>query len=428
MPSVDQGESPTSREPGVAPSSRTRLAASQSVELPRSGGGSGVVARQEVGWTIRKPDGRPPDSSPARGSARVALPLRAATDGTIQDQPADRQSGVSTASAAPIPRPRSTEPAADEQLDISTLPASSRGHWWRLPEPRWVGLLSLPFTIILVGLLGLGVLFSPEEFARLDQPDQPVSSLRLAASPEAARPAAGSAFEGSPDPNRGNRASPVPRLPGDALVQSQSGSPRAPVGSNRAAGAPTALRMLFDEQFADNQMGWPSNPQSTGWLGDNVYSLFARQPSQFVALGAPLPGSLHDVVVTAIFRKVGGPPGGGYGVIVRDQGPGPRDGSSQSGRFYVLEASDRGEVGIWRRENDRWIDLLPWTGSEAVRQGTGTNQLTAQAVGQRLTFLVNGTQVASLEDEVLADGRVGVFIGGDFNEVALESFRVEVPQ
>ena len=133
------------------------------------------------------------------------------------------------------------------------------------------------------------------------------------------------------------------------------------------------------------------------------------------------------MVVTATFRQVGGPPGGGYGLIVRDQGPGPRDGINQAGWYYVLEVGDRGEVGIWRREGDQWIDILPWMPSEAVRPGGATNELTVRAIGQQVTLLVNGVEVANREDPTPVEGGVGVFAGGDLNEVTVERFLVQVP-
>ena len=98
-----------------------------------------------------------------------------------------------------------------------------------------------------------------------------------------------------------------------------------------------------------------------------------------------------------------------------------------AGRGIVLEAGDRGEVGIWRRESERWIELLPWTPSEAVRPGAAPNELTVRAIAQRLSFVVNGSEVASAADPTLPEGAVGVFVGGDLNEVVLERFVVEVP-
>jgi hypothetical protein len=76
----------------------------------------------------------------------------------------------------------------------------------------------------------------------------------------------------------------------------------------------------------------------------------------------------------------------------------------------VLEAGDRGEVGIWRRDADRWMDLVPWTVSAAVRPDAGPNVLTVRAVGPELTFEVNGAEVARVVDETLGDGRVGTGI------------------
>jgi hypothetical protein len=114
-------------------------------------------------------------------------------------------------------------------------------------------------------------------------------------------------------------------------------------------------------------------------------------------------------------------------LIVRDQGPAPRDGLNQDGHYLVLEAGDRGQVGIWRREGNRWIDLVPWTQSEAVRPGGAANDLMVRAIGQQVIFLVNGVQVASLVDSTLLEGGVGLFVGGDYNEVRLERFVVQVP-
>lgn len=195
---------------------------------------------------------------------------------------------------------------------------------------------------------------------------------------------------------------------------------------DQRGGSETRYRTIYAAQFAADSSQWPSNRSSTAWLADGVYHLAARQAGQFVAIGAPLERPLSDVVVTATFRKTGGPSGGGYGLIVRDSGPGPRDGLNQRGRFYVLEAGDLGQVGIWRRETDKWIDLVPWTLSAAVR-ASGPNEVAAQAVGSRLTFLVNQTEVASVVDAVLTDGGVGIFVGGDSNEVELSQFLVQVP-
>jgi len=210
--------------------------------------------------------------------------------------------------------------------------------------------------------------------------------------------------------------------------------PMAPMASMElvppTAASPSAagqLRTILDERFTDTQRRWPDNPRGTAWLADASYHLSPREPGRFVAISAPIPDTFGDVDVTATFRKTGGPPGGGYGLVLRDQGPGRQDGLAQSGRFFVFEVGDRGELGVWLREGDRWVDLIPWTPSAVVRPGTAQNQVRVTATGEELNFFVNGMLVATGVDTLLRQGTVGVFVGGDLNEVTLERLTVQAP-
>lgn len=221
----------------------------------------------------------------------------------------------------------------------------------------------------------------------------------------------------------------VPVQPAPLGTAGPDTTPAAAVSASPGTPVPTprALRTVFDDRFVNSQGSWPNNPESSAWFAEGAYRLLARQAGQFVAIGAPLRERFRDVVVTGAFRKVSGPVGGGYGLIVRDQGPGARDGASQVGRFYVFEVGDKGEVGIWRRDGDKWIDILPWTPSGAVSQGNSANTLSVQALGPQLTFSVNGQVVSSQTDTNLQEGSVGIFVGGDGNEVVIERFLVQVP-
>jgi len=201
----------------------------------------------------------------------------------------------------------------------------------------------------------------------------------------------------------------------------------APTAAATTAAPAVDEHTLFDDSFQDNQHAWPNNPQGTAWLTGGIYRIATREAGQFVAIGVPLPTVLSDAILSATFHKVGGPAGGGYGLIVRDQGPGPLDGASQNGRYYVIEAGDKGEVGMWLRDNDRWIDLLPWQRSDAVRTGTAINELTVRAIGDRLSLLVNGAEVATRTDATLPSGHVGLFVGGDGNQVAVEHLAIQTP-
>lgn len=257
---------------------------------------------------------------------------------------------------------------------------------------------------------------------------------------EPARPTATAATGGSPVApavSVGAAAAGASAQAGPATVGALTSAVPAAAAPSAAAPTSPALavaptlpaavtwRSLLDQGFASLPPGWPNNPSGTAWAAGGTYRLHVNQPPRFVAIDAPLNGPIADARVRASFRKIGGPPGGGYGLIVRGQNPGSRDGVNQGGRYYVLEVGDRGEVGAWRREEDRWVDLLPWTPSTAVRPGMATNELVVEARGPRLSLRVNGVEAITVTDETLASGAVGVFAGGDLNEVALEHFAVE---
>ena len=202
--------------------------------------------------------------------------------------------------------------------------------------------------------------------------------------------------------------------------------PPADPGPLPADPGPAPATMLLDGPIS-NQPGWPSDPAGPVSLNASEYRMTAQAPNNFIAVAAPVVGTYADVIVSATFHKIGGPPGGGYGIIVRDQTPQLHDGVAQTGRFYVAEIGDQGEIGVWRREDDRWVDLLPWTRSEAVHQGGTSNELTVQVQGERLMVLVNGIHQVTLVDAVLPTGGVGAFVGGDYNQVVLDRFAVQVP-
>jgi hypothetical protein len=185
---------------------------------------------------------------------------------------------------------------------------------------------------------------------------------------------------------------------------------------------PTAApRILLDETFTSGAPGWPNAPNAAAFWDARGYHLEPRLAGQHLAVAAPVGTSLTDIAVTGLLRKSGGPSGGGYGLILRAQGA-TLDGTAQGGRYYVFEVGDRGEVGAWRRQEDRWVELKPWTASEAVHSGIAENRLEVRTTGSQFTFIVNDAQVAQLTDATLTSGAVGVFTGGDGNQVVLERF------
>jgi hypothetical protein len=176
---------------------------------------------------------------------------------------------------------------------------------------------------------------------------------------------------------------------------------------------------LLDVHFDTRPTAWPDHPPYATW-SEGAYRIAAPDPGRFVAVAAPLADVPADVAVHARFQKTGGPAGGGYGIILRNQSKATLDGVEQRGAYYVLEFGDRGDVGAWRRDEDHWIDLVPWTHASIDAPINAVTDIEARAAGDVLTLAVDGSQVLQVEDGSLsASGGVGVFVGGDGNQVAL---------
>ena len=227
-------------------------------------------------------------------------------------------------------------------------------------------------------------------------------------------------FEGPAPVPTAVPARPLPTA--TAVVAPTAPAPLTPV--------PTAggLRTVLDQPFASPAEFWPDDPSGPAWFGIGGYHLATREPGLFVAVAAPLPDLVEDVVATATFVKNSGPDGGGYGVILRDQGTSPLDGQAQDGRFLLFEVGDRGEISIWQRDRARWTAVMPWRHSDAVRPGQAENELKVIGHEDQVSFVVNAQQVAGLVYTALPTrGGVGVFLGGDLNEVTVTHLTIQVP-
>jgi hypothetical protein len=421
---------------------------------PPVGGRRAEASTREDGRIVRLPFGAraaAADREDSRPGAGAPTPLRApappARDETAAAAPptplrarAARPSAAQTAAvaataatlqAAPVEAPREPavkQPSRHEQARAAAQARDPFGDGRRRAGQIPIVAVAAAGAVVLL-LAALAYLFLPQLFAdntvdtslpnaRLIEEGTPVTALV----PPRATP--------------GVNATAVPGSAADALSDPPTSAPDAtavPSPAAAGAGQPTmtteqpAAAALFDERFTTNDANWPSTPQGLGQFTGGSYRMATRQTGESATIDAPFARVPADVQVTADFQKLGGPDGGGYGIIVRDQQQGVRDGSSQDGGYYVLEAGDKGEVGIWCRDGDHWVDLVPWQHADAVRPGTAPNELTVRAVGNTLSLLVNRTQVAARTDATLANGQVGLFVGGDGNQVAITRFTVQNP-
>jgi hypothetical protein len=329
--------------------------------------------------------------------------------------------GVISFEAAPPPQPRMLARQVAAEAPVPALHEVDEPRS-EAPPPR--RRLQLDFRLLALAL-GLAVVLWLAVQRSQTNDNSGVIQVTLAPTGTAVVVAAAPTTQPAPVPPTALPATPVPptAIPATAIPATAVPPTAIPATAAPPTPAPAASPApLTDETFASGPAGWPNAATSTAFWDASGYHLVPRIAGQFAAITAPTPQTFTNGAVSALFRKVAGPDGGGYGLILRAQAP--LDGSNQGGRYYVFEIGDRGEVGAWRREQNQWIDLQPWKSSEAVRSGIAENRLEVRAAGPQFTFSVNDTPVAEISDGTLPSGAVGVFTGGDGNQVLLERFTV----
>jgi len=100
-------------------------------------------------------------------------------------------------------------------------------------------------------------------------------------------------------------------------------------------------------------------------------------------------------------------------IIIRGN-PAIVDASKVWNPSYFLQYNNNGQVSVYRMSGGTYTILMPWTASAAVVKG-GWNTLKVVAVGSKLQFYVNGTNVWNGTDTTLKTGKVGVGFYRDVN-------------
>ena len=89
------------------------------------------------------------------------------------------------------------------------------------------------------------------------------------------------------------------------------------------------------------------------------------------------------------------------------------DFDDEIGSGYIFQINTSGSYAVWKQVGGSWSWLQSWISSSSIVPGTNT--LLASAMGNNLTFYINGAPVWSGTDSTLTSGRIGLmgFSGGD---------------
>jgi len=187
-----------------------------------------------------------------------------------------------------------------------------------------------------------------------------------------------------------------------------------------AAGAGDGLPWADD--FSNPASGWQAESDSSAEVGysDGGMRILVKVANSLAWASAGR--ALSDLYLTVEATQIAGPDDNEYGVMVRMQDP---------QHFYRFSISGDGYYLVSKYDGQEWKPLgTDWTPSDAIHPGAATNLLGVVCQGAQLTFLVNGVQLAQVEDKSYTRGDIGLYAGSFFEpnvEVQFDNLRVEKP-
>ena len=174
--------------------------------------------------------------------------------------------------------------------------------------------------------------------------------------------------------------------------------------------------VLFADDFSDPGSGWGEAEDETALreYRDGAYVIEILDTGWLIWAN-PHAGPLSNTHTTAIVTNVGAAQDAAFGLICH---------YADDSAFYYFGAGADGYYAIVRAEGDDDVFLTSdeglWEFSEDIEVNAGEYVIEAIcAADGTLTLIVNGIEIASVQDDVYTEGDVGVF-ALSFEEIPVE--------
>ena len=168
--------------------------------------------------------------------------------------------------------------------------------------------------------------------------------------------------------------------------------------------------VLYQEQFENNTTGWVRISNDNGIMDydGGGYRILVRQPR--LNVWSTSEKDFADVRVEADVIKLNGPDENRMGLICR----------YQAGDYYFFVISNDGfyVIGKFIGGLTLLLGQSEMQASDAIQAGS-MNHLRADCIGDKLTFYINFTEVASVTDPDFPRGDVGL-VAGSFTEPGVD--------
>jgi hypothetical protein len=182
--------------------------------------------------------------------------------------------------------------------------------------------------------------------------------------------------------------------------------------------------VLFQDEFSDPSSGWKRRPQDPdGSLGysEGVYRIQVNGADKILWAGPGL--TFADLRMEVEAAQVAGAEDSDFGLVCRAVDP---------ANFYFFAISSDGYYGIGKVKEgaSELVGMAAMPPSEAIRQGTASNHLRADCIGENLSLYVNGELLATVQDAEFSGGEAGLFagtFGTPGSEVHFDNFAILQP-
>jgi hypothetical protein len=159
---------------------------------------------------------------------------------------------------------------------------------------------------------------------------------------------------------------------------------------------------LYKDDFSSESSGWGTGTDDTGSLEYEAgeYVFVVTQPELFV-WGTAADENFDAIHIEVTARNVGEAEDPLFGVIC---------GYQDDENFYSLGIGSDGYFSIIRVVNDQDETLAGDEGpSDSITLNAETYTLGADCGNGRLALYVNGTEIASVDDDTFGQGNIGLF-------------------
>lgn len=166
----------------------------------------------------------------------------------------------------------------------------------------------------------------------------------------------------------------------------------------------TDLTVVFTDDFSSPCQYLPegANENRTVACDNGEYSVLNKTDK---SRWFYYPDSYNDFVVEVNGHAEAGPDFVEYGVIVRS--------ASDGKAFYGLTVSRAGNYSFFRYQDEKFIDLISFSPSSAVKKGTSTNKIKVVAQKNQFGLYVNDQFLNTVTDSNFSAGGVGLFVNSD---------------